>query len=180
MYVAVPSVLHGLGRRDRWVIVRLDSCDQATWVGTCSHRECVYEMQARLASGSARDGCEHVAAAAAAVSECIGDGTVPGQSGGWSRALWQAKLQEGAISLDGCLAHVASGSSRWACGGLRLCEPCGFSKQDVEAESRSYVSAHTDESHPGAHMNEAEPKAAAEAEDEDEAETEAEAERLRG
>ena len=65
------------------------------------------------------------------------------------------------LSLDGCLAHVASGSSRWACGGLRLCEPCGFSKQDVEAESRGEVSAHTNEAHSsGAHTNEAESEAA--------------------
>jgi hypothetical protein len=48
------------------------------------------------------------------------------------------------ISLDGCLAHVASGSARWACGGLRQCEPCGFSKQDVLAESRSALSAPID------------------------------------
>ena len=65
-----------------------------------------------------------------------------------------------AISLDGCLAHVASGSSFWACGGLRQCETCGFSKQDVEAESSGEVSAHTNEARPpGAHTNaEAEPK----------------------
>jgi hypothetical protein len=42
---------------------------------------------------------------------------------------------------------------------LRQCEPCGFSKQDVEAESRSYVSAHTDELHPSAHTDESHPSA---------------------
>ena len=105
----------------------------------------------RLASGAAHVSCEHVEAAR---SEYTGD------DGAWGPALRGRAVMDVEVSLDGCLAHVASGSSRWACGGLRQCEPCGFSKQDVEAESRSYVSAHTDESHPGAHMNEAEPKAA--------------------
>ena len=167
MYVAVPRVLHGVGRRDRWVIVRLalDSSGQASSVGTCSHPECVSERQVRLASGSTHVSCEHVEAAR---SECMsyGGGELPV---GWGAALARRAAMDREVSLDGCLAHVASGSSRWACGGLRQCEPCGFSKQDVEAESRSHVSAHTDElhpgahtdeSHPGAHTNEAESKAA--------------------
>ena len=155
MYFAVPRVLHGVGRRDRWVIVRLTltSSGQASWVGTCSHPECMMEMQVRVASGAAHVSCEHVEAAR---SEC----SPRGDEGTWGAALRSRAAMDVEVSLDGCLAHVASGSSRWACGGLRQCEICGFSKQDVVAESRTYVSAHTDESHPGAHTNEAELKAA--------------------
>ena len=149
MYVAVPRVLRGVGRRDRWVIVRLELNSSGHWVGTCSHPECVCERQVRLASGAALGLCEHLEAAK---SEFVRDGV----SDRWSIALREQEIKNVTISLDGCLAHVASGASRWACGGLRQCEPCGFSKQDVEAEGRSYVGAHP----PGAHTNEAASEAA--------------------
>ena len=159
MYIAVPRVLHGVGRRDRWVIVRLelDSSGQAGWVGMCSHPECVSERHVRLASGIAHVSCEHVEAAK---SKTFSNG---GVSDGWALAIRRGELKDVTVSLDGCLAHVASGSSRWACGGLRQCESCGFYKQDVEAESRSYVSAHTNEEHEeytGARTNEAVSEAA--------------------
>ena len=155
MYVAVPRVLHGVGRRDRWVIVWLkltSSGGQASWVGTCSHPDCVTERQVRLASGIAHVSCEHVEAASSEWAIDEGDG--------WGAALRCKAVMDVQVSLDGCLAHVASGSSRWACGGLRQCEPCGFSKQDVEAESRSYLSARMDEADPGAHTDGAESGAA--------------------
>ena len=117
--VAVPRVLHGMGRRDRWVIVQLRSSDEeGQWVGWCSHPECSMEDLTRLASGQAHHTCPHVKAASRA-ADTAGPGDV-------------ATIT---VDLRGCFAHVASGSSSWACGGLRVCEPCGFSKLDVEAEA---------------------------------------------
>ena len=46
--VAVPRVLHGMGRRDRWVIVQLRSSDEeGQWVGWCSHPDCMLEEHRR-------------------------------------------------------------------------------------------------------------------------------------
>ena len=122
-YIAVPRVLEGQGRRDRWAIVHLIRGTGAGMVGRCHLPDCVMKTHVQIASGAPPRDCEHVTAALSA----------------WDshelRHWAELGLRATPVSLEGCLAHVASGSSRWWCGGLRQCECCGFSKEDVLAES---------------------------------------------
>ena len=126
-YFAVPSVVTGQGRRDRWVVVSMTPSSPG-WHGRCSHQTCITERHTRLAAcvdtKPVFNSCVHI-------DECMRILAPPATRDSWDMAICGAY----SVSLDGCLAHVASGSRTWACGGLRQCEPCGFVKEDVVAES---------------------------------------------